>query len=138
MRFHLFHHSPRALLLSFSGGEWSVTHLTSTYNSSLLKMEMISPVMFLLLIGEHSTNLCVVLICSDWDIFSPCGLCIPTTNFNRTHLSYKHFYRCSGNNHIWQKLHESLTEKRIDGTTIITYVSMLLEPQRVYESRAKL
>jgi len=39
---------------------------------------------------------------------------------------------------IWQKLHESLTEKRIDGTTIITYVSMLLEPQRVYESMAKL
>ena len=46
-----------------------MTHLTSTYNTSLLKMEMISPVMFLLLTGEHSTNLCVVLICSDCDIF---------------------------------------------------------------------
>ena len=71
MRFHRFHHSPRALLLSFLGGEWSVTHLTSTYNASLLKMEMVLPVIFLLLIGEHSANLCVVLICSDWDIFSP-------------------------------------------------------------------
>jgi len=69
MRFHLFHHSPQALLLSFSGGEWSVTHLTSTYNASLPKMEMILSIMFLLLTGEHSTNLCVVLICSDCDIF---------------------------------------------------------------------
>ena len=69
MRFHQFHHSPRTLLIAFLGGEWSVTHLTSTYNTFSPTMEMILPVIFLLLIGEHSTNLCVVLICSDCDIF---------------------------------------------------------------------